>query len=108
MLLKLISIILLVIGEAISIYIELILAKGNQNIYHMSLLFILATPFLLYGYIIGYSSFKSIWIVSIISITSILVIEPLLVWSIFKEIPSKGAIIGLGFGILGFISTLLG
>jgi hypothetical protein len=105
---KLLAIILLIIGEAISIYIELILAKGNKNILYLSMIFILATPFLLYGYILGYSVFKNIWIVSVISITSILIIEPVLCYMIFKELPSKGATVGLLFGVLGFISTMLG
>ena len=105
---KLLAIILLIIGEAISIYIELILAKGNKNILLLSLIFIFATPFLLYGYILGYQSFQNIWVVSVISITSILIIEPVLCWIIFKELPSRGAIIGLIFGSLGFISTILG
>lgn len=104
---KLIAILLLIIGEAISIYVELILAKGNRNILSMSLIFILATPFLLYGYMLGYSVFKNIWVVSVISITSILIIEPVLAYSIFKELPSKGALLGLIFGALGFISTIL-
>ncbi len=104
---KILAIILLIIGEAISIYIELVLAKGNKNILYLSLIFISATPFLLYGYILGYQSFKNIWIVSVISITSILIIEPVLCYTIFKELPSKGAFIGMIFGILGFISTIL-
>ena len=105
--LKIIGIVLLIIGEALSIYIELSLARRPSNVLGMSIIFILATPFLLYGYMIGYSAFKNIWIVSIISITSILIIEPVLAYLIFKELPTRGAFIGLVFGTLGFISSLL-
>jgi hypothetical protein len=103
---KILGIVLLVIGEALSIYIELSLAKNNSNLLIMVLVFTAATPFLLYGYMWGYSAFKSIWVVSIISITSILIIEPVLCYSIFKELPTKGALMGLVFGILGFISAI--
>jgi hypothetical protein len=102
---KILAILLLIIGEAISIYIELILAKGNNNILILSLIFASATPFLLYGYIIGYSNFQSIWVVTIISTTFLLIFEPILAYTIFKEIPSKGAIIGFIFGVFGFLST---
>ena len=105
--LKIIGIILLVVGEAPSIYIELSLARKPTNIFGMTIIFIAATPFLLYGYIISYSAFRNIWIVSVISITSILIIEPILAYLIFRELPTRGASIGLIFGTLGFISSLL-
>ena len=105
--LKIIGIILLVVGEALSIYIELSLARKPTNIFGMTIIFIAATAFLLYGYIISYSAFRNIWIVSVISITSILIIEPILAYLIFRELPTRGASIGLIFGTLGFISSLL-
>jgi len=43
---------------------------------------------LLFGYMIAYSGFKNIWIVSVVSITAILVLEPLLAWTFFHELPT--------------------
>ncbi|MEM5778032.1 MAG: hypothetical protein QXK49_00160 [Candidatus Aenigmatarchaeota archaeon] len=62
---------------------------------------------LILGYIFGFSSFKNIWIVSIISITSILISEPILAYTFFHQMPTTGALIGLVFGVLGFISTII-
>ncbi|MBI2452125.1 hypothetical protein HYV50_03545 [Candidatus Pacearchaeota archaeon] len=67
---------------------------------------VIAGAFLLSGYMFGYSNFKNIWIVSVVSITSILFTEPVLAYVIFQELPTKGALIGLIFGMIGFIFAL--
>jgi hypothetical protein len=54
----------------------------------------------------GLKIFKNIWIVSVISITSILIIEPFIAYFIGGQLPTKGAIIGLVFGVLGFAAAL--
>jgi drug/metabolite transporter (DMT)-like permease len=58
------------------------------------------------GYMLSYAAFKNIWIVSVISVTSILFLEPLLTYLFFHEMPGRGAAIGLVLGVLGFLSTL--
>jgi drug/metabolite transporter (DMT)-like permease len=56
---------------------------------------------------LGYRAFKNIWIVSAILVTSILVVEPTLAWFLFKEIPTLGASIGIGLGVIGLIVALV-
>jgi hypothetical protein len=56
---------------------------------------------------VGYRVFKNIWIVSAISITSILITEPILNYLIFHELPTKGALAGLILGVIGFVLALL-
>ncbi len=59
------------------------------------------------GYILGYKSFQNIWIVSALSITSILIIEPILGYALFQQLPTKGAFLGLILAVIGFIVTLI-
>jgi hypothetical protein len=62
---------------------------------------------LIAGYVISYATFKNIWVVSAVSVTSILIVEPALSYLVFRELPGRGAIIGLTLGALGFLATLL-
>ncbi len=111
---KILVIILLFLGEALSIYAEILAAK-NQDInskpflqifIKMFFIITIAGGLLIVGYMIGINAFKNIWIVSVASITSILIIEPILAYLIFKQLPTTGAIIGLILGALGFIATI--
>ncbi len=111
---KIFAIILILFGEMITIYAEMLLARNNfSNPPSLSKIFwqpffimVLGGTLLITGYFTGFGAFKNIWIVSVISITSILIIEPVLAYTIFHQLPTKGAAIGLAFGILGFISAM--
>ena len=70
------------------------------------LIMVIGGTLLITGYFVGFGAFKNIWIISVISITSILIIEPVLAYTIFHQLPTKGALIGLILGALGFISTM--
>jgi hypothetical protein len=112
---KILAILLLFIGESIAIYSEMIAAKTYsvnskpflQIFLKMFLVAILAGGFLIVGYMLGFSAFKNIWIVSVTSITSILIMEPILAYTIFHQLPTKGAIIGFILGVLGFVASIL-
>lgn len=110
--LKIIVILLIIMGEGFSIYAEMIAAKSHsgsiltQTFLKMLIIVVIAGGFLILGYVLGYSVFKNIWVVSVASITSILIIEPILAYTIFSQLPTKGALIGLILGALGFISAL--
>jgi hypothetical protein len=54
---------------------------------------------------IGYKSFKNIWVVSALSITSILIMEPLIGYIIFQQLSTRGALVGLLLGAVGFAAT---
>jgi|ERR1035441_3767901 drug/metabolite transporter (DMT)-like permease len=61
---------------------------------------------LVYGYTFGYRAFKNIWIVTAISIVGILVVEPLVAWLLFREIPTTGAFIALILGVIAIITSI--
>jgi hypothetical protein len=111
---KVLVIILLVIGESLSIYAEMMGVRNNhlasQPILRifllMFLLITIAGGFLIAGYMLGFNAFKNIWIVSAVSITSILIVEPILAWTIFQQLPTTGAVIGLVLGVTGLIASL--
>ena len=112
---KILTIILLFLGESIAIYAEMIAARNYsanskpflQIFLKMFLVAILAGGFLIVGYMLGFSAFKNIWIVSVTSITSILIMEPILAYTIFNQLPTKGAIIGFILGVIGFVASVL-
>jgi hypothetical protein len=109
---KILVIALIFAGEALSIYAEMYGAKMYaispflQTILKLLLVIAVAGGFLVAGYMFGFNVFKNIWIVSVISITSILIVEPILAYTIFKQLPTKGALIGLILGAAGFVSAL--
>ncbi|MBI1969695.1 hypothetical protein HYS48_03285 [Candidatus Woesearchaeota archaeon] len=72
----------------------------------MFLIMILGGGFLIAGYMLGFQAFQNIWVVSVVSITSILVIEPILAYTIFQQLPTKGAFLGLILGVLGFMAAV--
>jgi hypothetical protein len=109
---KLLSLTLIVIGEILAIYAELFAAhqlqtKNSQQIFWTSFaIMTLAGAALLGGYMLGYKSFDNIWIVVAVSIGSILIVEPIVAYAMFKEIPTKGAIIGLVLGVAGTFTSM--
>ena len=112
--LSIIVILLIFLGEGLSIYAELIAAKNNSLsssppyllFLKMFLVITLAGGILIAGYMLGFLTFKNIWVVSVTSLVAILILEPFLSYYIFQQWPTKGAFIGLILGILGFIATL--
>ncbi len=107
---KIIPILFIFFGEVLAIYSEVIAARYLNNFLpsflKMSGIMIIAGIFLILGYMLGMKYFNDIWIVGVISITSIIIAEPIITYIIFQEIPSRGALIGLVLGILGMLSAL--
>ena len=101
-------------GEVISIAAEVYGAKffGMDANNFKAVFWRLAVPIsvgawlLLAGYMLSMEVFKNIWIVSVISITSILIAEPIIDYTITGQLPTRGAFIGLILGILGLIAAL--
>ena len=58
------------------------------------------------GYMTGFKAFKNIWIVSVISIASILLVEPIMNYFIVGQLPTRGALVGLVLGAGGLFSAL--
>lgn len=97
---KLFSIIMLCIGESLCIYSEMLVAKKPDWLLTFFLITLAGIPLLL-GYHYGYLAFKSMWPVMVASITTILIVEPLLVLIMFKELPTWGTSAGFVLGTVG-------
>ncbi len=107
---KIVPILFLFFGESLAIYSEIIAAKNIQNFsgtfYKMSLVMAVAGLLLIAGYMLGLKYLGNIWIVGVVSIASIIIMEPILTYLLFHEMPSRGALVGLIFGVLGLLSAL--
>lgn len=103
---KLIPIALLLAGESLAVYSEIIVAKDSNSLFKMLLLMTLAGFFLILGYLLGMKYIGDIWVIAAVSIAGIVVVEPPLIYFIFREIPSTGAIVGLILGVLAIFAAL--
>jgi hypothetical protein len=111
---KFIAPLILFTGEVVSIAAEVYGAKffGIDMHNFKGVFWRLVVPIsigawlLLCGYMLSMAAFKNIWVVSVISITSILIAEPIIDYAITGQLPTRGALIGLIFGVLGFIAAL--
>ena len=114
MLNKAFAITLIFIGEILSIGAELVGSKraAAENASPLALFFsmfvviTIAGACLVGGYMLGYVALKNIWIVTAVSIGSILIVEPILAVLIFHQTPTVGATVGLALGFLGIIASL--
>lgn len=112
---KIAVILILFLGEALSVYSEMIAARSHatttENFFPIFIKGFLviagAGALLIAGYMLGFKSFKNIWVVSAMSITSILIMEPLIGYLVFHQLPTRGALVGLIFGALGFVATFI-
>ncbi|MFG0411131.1 MULTISPECIES: hypothetical protein [Pseudomonas] len=105
---------LMVVGEFCAIYSEVVVAKLAQTgsaswgaISFPLVLMCFAGICLLAAYWLGYVAVGDIWIVTVVSVTSLLLLEPVIVWSLFHEFPGRGALIGFILGALGMLATVL-
>lgn len=111
---KIFVIILIFCGEALAIYSEMLGAKrfglGDTAFWPLFFrIFVVMAAggaLLVAGYTLGYKAFQNIWVVSAISITSILLIEPILAYGFFRQMPTYGALAGLLLGAAGFCLAL--
>lgn len=111
---KFLAAIILFLGEFLTIMGEIYAAKlfGTDHGLFKSVairfgpLIVLGSLLLMAGYMFSMAAFKNIWIVSVISVVSILIIEPILNYAITHQLPTRGAAIGFALGILGLFSTL--
>ncbi|QXI31507.1 hypothetical protein [Pseudomonas vanderleydeniana] len=104
----------MVLGEFCAIYSEVVTAKVAQGggvswdaFIVPVLLMCFAGLCLLGAYWLGYVAVGDIWVVTVVSVTSLLILEPIVVWSLFGEMPRRGALIGFCLGALGMLSTVM-
>jgi hypothetical protein len=82
-------------------------ARSWEVILPATVVSIVGVCLLVYGYTFGYQAFKNIWIVTAISIAGILVVEPLVAWLLFREMPTTGAFIALVLGVIGIMTSIV-
>jgi hypothetical protein len=61
---------------------------------------------LVLGYTLGYRALGNIWLVTALSLSSILVVEPTISWLLFREVPTLGAAVALALGVAGMAVAL--
>lgn len=100
-------------GEAIIIGAELWAARNfstssNQSWLITCVFFLsfIGVALLVYGYMWGYQAFKNIWVIVALSVASIVIVEPIIAWVLFHEIPTKGALIGFLLGVVGILVSI--
>lgn len=108
--LKTLSILLIILGELLAIYAEVQAARKGftfASFFPAVFVITLAGGMLVIGYVLGVAAFGDIWVVSVISITSIIVAEPIVNYMVFRDLPSIGTAVGFGLGALGLVVSLV-
>jgi hypothetical protein len=108
-LVKVIGILLVFLGELFAVYAETFAVKYgflSSGFWKMFIIITLGGFLLVSGYIIGYKAFHNLWIITVISIATLLIAEPLIIILFFHQTPTTGALIGFILGIIGLISSI--
>ncbi len=110
---KTLALLLLFLGELFAVYAEMVAARMPAwqqtpagTYWSIVITMSIGAVFLSVGYYLGYKTFQNIWIVMVISVVSILIVEPALSYIFFQELPNRGATVGLILGTLGLIATI--
>ena len=107
---ELIGCVLIMCGEAIAIFSQAYISRFGiswSTLWAACLGIFVAGVMLLAGYRITYTAVKSIWTVSIFSLSSIAVLEPMIMWFMFKEVPSWRHVVGFILGITAQLVVML-
>lgn len=104
---------LMVLGEFCIIYSEVAVARLAQagstsweTLTFPVLLACFSGLCLMAAYWLGYRAVGDIWLVTVVSVTSLLMLEPLVIWSMFHEMPGRGEMIGFCLGALGLVAAV--
>jgi len=107
------SLILMVFGEILTIYSEVYASKLPDRSLDTPLIFVkpivlisIAGITLIFAYWLGYQATGNIWIVTVASLTLLLILEPIVIYAMLKELPERGALIGFILGATGLIATI--
>ncbi len=104
---------LMVLGEFCAIYSEVVAARlahtGQTSWAELALpvaVMCFAGFCLIGAYWLGFVAVGDIWLITVVSVTSLLLLEPLVIWCLFAEAPGRGALIGFCLGALGMLSAV--
>jgi len=108
-----IALLLMIFGEVLTIYSEVYASKLPGSVMKTPELFIkpmllisIAGISLVFAYWLGYQGTGNIWVVTVASLTLLLVLEPIVIYAMLRELPERGAIIGFILGSAGLIATV--
>ena len=108
------SMVLMVFGEILTIYSEVYASKlfgrviENPELFIKPILLIcIAGISLIFAYWLGYQGTGNIWVVTVASLTLLLILEPIVIYAMLKELPGPGALIGFILGAIGLLATLV-
>ena len=107
--LKILAVFSVFIGELFAVYAETFGVKQELFSFGFWKIFLIMTfggLFLILGYLLGYKVYSNLWILAVVSITTLLIAEPLVIMFFFNETPTIGALIGFILGVLGLIAAL--
>ncbi|MHC8372515.1 hypothetical protein ACYZT2_17295 [Pseudomonas sp. MDT1-85] len=107
------SLILMIFGEILTIYSEVYASKLPGKFMETPEMFIkpmvlisIAGISLVFAYWLGYQGTGNIWVVTVASLTLLLILEPIVIYAMLKELPQRGALIGFILGAAGLVSTV--
>lgn len=110
---KIVASLILIVGESAFVFAEM--NAAHQLAIHQDTFFdiffdnlpiiLLGGILVLLGYSYGIKAFESIWLVVVVSIFGMLLVEPIIAYSLFRTLPELGAIIGMIFSFIGCIYT---
>lgn len=106
---------LLILGEALVIYAEMIGARlygvhgaTFGSAFSATLIpLIVGATFLIFAYMLGVKYLGNVWIVTVVSMGAVLLVEPLFNLLYMGQTPTTGALIGFVLGALGILATFL-
>lgn len=108
-----VALILMVSGEILTIYSEVYASKltgrplENPSMFVKPIILIsIAGISLIFAYWLGYQATGNIWVVTVASLTLLLILEPIVIYAMLKELPERGALIGFILGATGLIATV--
>jgi hypothetical protein len=104
----------LLFGMGASILAEMLAAGHAQNLSASGLtslwrplaLNTVAGASLIMGYLLGYQAFRNIWVVTSVAVGCILIVEPILAYAMFRELPTRQGLISLCLGAAGLLAAI--
>ena len=107
------ALILMIFGEILTIYSEVYASKLPGRPMETPLIFLkpmilisIAGISLVFAYWLGYQGTGNIWVVTVASLTLLLILEPIVIYAMLKELPERGALIGFFLGAAGLIAAV--
>jgi phosphatidylglycerophosphate synthase len=107
------ALIFMIFGEILTIYSEVYASKLPGRPMETPLMFLkpmilisIAGISLVFAYWLGYQGTGNIWVVTVASLTLLLILEPIVIYAMLKELPERGALIGFFLGAAGLIAAV--